>query len=152
MKAAGSIILIGLSLAPGLGGLYRPGQWYLSLELPPFTPPAWVFPAAWSLLYCLLALGAVLAWLGARSGRGKFPWTVFLVQGALNFFWSFFFFGRHNIIFSLIELLALILAVAVLSARFFSLRRAAGWALIPYLAWLGFALVLNYSIFLENPA
>jgi len=148
-----AIILIILSFGPGLAwqGLL-PGEGSSSLELPSFCPPAWTFLPAWALLSTLLALGSIIAFRAARSREQKFPWVFFLLQGVGSFLWFITFFQNQNLIFALVELIALIIIFGVLAARFFNLRRMAGWLIIPYLASLLFILILTYNIYLLNQA
>jgi tryptophan-rich sensory protein len=93
----------------------------------------------------------VAAWLVWRQGGPRTPLTLFAVQLALNAAWSWLFFGWHRLGLALAELVLLWIAIAVTTAHFWRLRRPAGLLLVPYLAWVSFAGVLNAAIWRLNP-
>lgn len=155
-SAAGLAIFLGMSFAAMIfGGLFtnpaiRSG-WYALLKKPPFQPPAWVFGPVWTLLYVLMAVSAWLVWEREEERPVKVPLLLYFGQLLLNVAWSLLFFGmgRPDLAFAEILLLwAFILAVTVL---FYRVRPAAGLLLIPYLAWVSFAALLNGFIWRLNP-
>lgn len=126
-------------------------RWFAALAKPDFMPPAWVFPVAWSALYTLMALALAMV-IHARGARGRgLAITVFLVQLALNLAWSPLFFRAHQVGPALALIALLTLLVAIATALFWRIRRAAGLLLLPYLCWLAFATLLNYEIARLNP-
>ncbi|MBB6190488.1 tryptophan-rich sensory protein [Sphingobium wenxiniae] len=126
-------------------------RWFAALAKPELIPPGWVFGAAWTLLYILMALAFAMV-LHARGARGRgVAITLFLVQFALNLIWSPLFFRAHQVGDALVLILVLTVLVAVTTALFRRIRRAAGWLLLPYLLWLAFAAYLNYEIDRLNP-
>src|SRR5690606_37805698 len=111
----------------------------------------WVFGAAWTLLYILMALAFAMV-LHARGARGRgVAIALFLIQFALNLIWSPLFFRAHQVGDALALILVLTVLVAVTTALFRRIRRAAGWLLLPYLLWLAFAAYLNYEVDRLNP-
>ncbi len=119
--------------------------WYNSLPKPWFTPPSWFFGPAWTILYVLMAVAAVLVWRSKENGRGdrRKALVAFVVQLALNLAWTPLFFGLHRPDLAFVDIVLLWLAIVATIVLFSRVRRAAAWLLAPYLAWVSFALVLN---------
>ena len=131
------------------GAAFPPGAWYASLALPAWTPPSWVFPVAWTILYLAIAVAGWLLWSVPDGTPGRALWALQLV---LNGLWSWLFFGRHWIGVALFDLGALVATVAALVVWSWSRCRPAVWLLLPYLGWLLYAKSLNVAILLLNPA
>ena len=126
-------------------------RWFDALEKPAFMPPGWAFGAAWTILYILMALALAMI-IYARGSRGRgIAILLFLVQLAMNLLWSPLFFRAHQVDNAFILILLLIATVAVTTFLFWRIRPAAGLLLLPYLAWLAFASMLNYEIGRLNP-
>ncbi|MGL5447849.1 MAG: TspO/MBR family protein [Rhabdaerophilum sp.] len=141
-------------IASVLGQLFTaPGlvAWYSTLNKPFFTPPSIAFPLVWTFLYALLAVAfwRILRAKPEAGPRGE-AILVFLVQMALNLAWSYAFFTLRSPLAGLIVITALLVAIAFNIRAFVKIDRAAGWALYPYLAWVGFATLLNAAIFFLN--
>ncbi|SCW39110.1 TspO and MBR related proteins [Sphingobium faniae] len=145
-----AVLFLGL-LSGKLANSGYANRWFAALAKPDLIPPAWLFPVAWTLLYILMALALAMV-LHARgaSGRG-IAIALFLVQFALNLIWSPLFFRAHQVGHALVLILVLSLLVAVTTALFWRIRRAAGLLLLPYLLWLAFASYLNYEVGRLNP-
>jgi tryptophan-rich sensory protein len=125
--------------------------WYAALNKPWFNPPGWVFGPAWTTLYILMGLAAYLVWEKYRqTKKGKQALVIYLVQLLLNAAWSIIFFGFHSPGVALVEIVLLWLFILWTTIAFFRLRRLAGYLLIPYLAWVSFASVLNFFIWYLN--
>jgi tryptophan-rich sensory protein len=126
-------------------------SWYPTLIKPPFNPPSWVFGPTWTVLYIMMGVAAYLVW---RQGLGvpgvKFTLTIFVVQLALNGMWSILFFGMQSPGWAFAEILMLWLTILISATLFWRLAPAAGWLMMPYLAWVSFAAVLNGSIWVLN--
>lgn len=126
-------------------------RWFDALVKPDFMPPGWAFGVAWTILYILMGLALAMV-LHARGAKGRgVAILLFLVQFVMNLIWSPLFFRAHQVSNALILIILLLLAVAVTAWLFWRIRRAAGFLLLPYLAWLVFAAMLNYEIGRLNP-
>jgi tryptophan-rich sensory protein len=125
--------------------------WYAALEKPALMPPGWLFPVAWTILYIFLGL-AIAMILNARGARGRvLAVSLFLAQLALNYTWSPVFFGMHKVGTALFIIIAMLLLATAATFLFARIRRNAALLMLPYLAWLAFAAVLNYQIGALNP-
>jgi translocator protein len=137
----------------GIGGAITGltvNDWYQELAKPPFNPPSWVFAPVWTALYVLMAVAAWRVWLQADSAARRPALTVFAVQLCLNLLWSCLFFGLTSPGAALVEICALWAAIVVTIVRFKSVDVLAAWFLVPYLAWVSFAALLNGSIWWLN--
>lgn len=144
-----AVALAACSSAALLGARFRPDGWYADLAKPTFQPPASLFGPVWTVLYALMAVAAWRVWRkGGRGARGAL--RLFALQLALNAAWSPLFFGAHAIGLALADLVLLVLAVAATLLAFARVDRAAAALLVPYLAWVSFAAVLNASILALN--
>jgi tryptophan-rich sensory protein len=132
--------------AASLGGLFMPGEWYASLKKPTWNPPAWIFGPVWTALYTTMAAAAWLVWRRGGWAAQRRPLLLFLAQLALNAVWTPLFFGLHRPGLAFAEIVLLWLAIAASLAAFCSVSRAAAWLLVPYLAWVSFAAVLNFTL------
>ena len=124
--------------------------WYAGLAKPPFNPPNALFGPVWTVLYVLMGVTLFLLWRSPSSPDRTRALAAFGVQLALNFAWSFLFFGFHMVTAALVEILVLwgcILAMIALSAR---VNPASAWLQAPYLLWVSFAAVLNAAILALN--
>jgi tryptophan-rich sensory protein len=126
-------------------------SWYLTLRKPDWTPPSGVFAPVWISLYLLMGISAFLVW---RKGLGH-EWVraalvLFLIQLVLNTLWSAAFFGATSPLAGLIVIVALWLAILATIAVFLRVSLGAGLLLIPYISWVSFAAVLNWSIYSLN--
>lgn len=149
----GLIVFLVLCLAvSGLGGAITStsvGTWYQALEKPTFNPPDWVFAPVWTTLYVLMALAGWRVWR-MKSEAGRRALAVFALQLGLNLAWSFLFFGFQQIGLALIEVAALLFAILLTTVLFWRIDRLAGILFLPYLIWVGYATLLNASLWLLN--
>ena len=145
-------LVLFLGIASGaLSGSSDGGSWYAGLAKPAATPPGWLFPIAWTILYALIgfALAIVVAARGA-SGR-MLAIGLFVAQFAVNLAWSPTFFGAHQIRIALAILLVMIVLTIATILAFARVRRRAAWLMVPYLAWLCFAAWINHRVDVLNP-
>ena len=149
-------LIVCLALPLIIGGLSAllsgPGmELFASLEQPPLSPPGWLFPVVWTLLYLMMGLASCLVLeSGGERKQISAALTLYGVQLAVNFFWSIFFFNMQLYLFSffwLVFLWCLILATLI---SFYQLSKPAGLLLVPYLLWVTFAGYLNLAIALLN--
>ena len=125
--------------------------WYSALAKPVFNPPNWIFAPVWTLLYAMMAYAffrLLVATPNAWSGRAI---VLFLVQIALNAAWSWVFFAGQNPRGGLAVVIGLSAAIAATIAAFWQIDHIASVMLWPYLAWVGFATLLNFEIARLNP-
>jgi translocator protein len=145
LAATFSASLIGSALTtPNLG-------WYATLVKPGFTPPDEAFPIVWTILYLLMAIAAWLVWRAPAPGderRTALLW--FGIQLVLNVAWSFTFFWLQSPAAGLFVIVFLIVAILITIFLFAPLSRAAALLFLPYLVWVCFAAVLNFSIWYLN--
>lgn len=144
------VLLLGI-VSGRLSGSGYGNPWFAALVKPAAMPPGWLFPLAWTLLYVLLGLALALI-LHARGARGR-PLAVglFVVHLLLNYGWSPLFFALHEVRAALILLVAMLVTAAAATMLFARIRKAAALLMLPYLAWLLFALWLNFQIMTLNP-
>jgi translocator protein len=148
------IIWMAICLAAAAIGtlMTTPGlrEWYPSLNKPAWTPPNGVFAPVWTILYASMGLAAWMVWL-QRASRNVAPAiSIFVIQLILNVAWSGLFFGLHSSGAGLLTILSLWCAIAATIVIFHRTVALAGWILVPYLAWVSFALVLNVAIWRLN--
>ncbi len=116
---------------------------------PPLSPPAYLFPIVWTLLFLLMSVSAAIIY---DSDDEISPKALFLymIQLTLNFWWCVLFFGFRLYFFSFIWLLLLLLTVFVMTVLFYRVNKLAGILQIPYILWLMFAAYLNFGIWFLN--
>ena len=142
--AALLVLCLGLGSAAGFLTAQSLPTWFPTLVKPSFNPPSWLFAPVWTTLYIMMAVAAWLVWL--RKGS----LVLFYAQLALNFAWSLLFFGLHSPALALIDIVAMWVAILLTLLSFWKVDRRAGWLLVPYLAWVSFAGMLNASIWWLN--
>ena len=122
-----------------------------SLVKPPLSPPGWLFPVVWTLLYVLMGISSYIIYQAdANKIIKRSAITAYALQLFFNFFWSIIFFNMKNYLFAFIWLILLILAIVATMIRFKRISDTAFYLLIPYIIWCIFALYLNYGIYLLN--
>jgi tryptophan-rich sensory protein len=128
-----------------IGGLATSADtpWFDALRKPSFNPPEWVFAPVWTTLYVLMGVAAWRVWRQRHPGPAMW---LFVTQLALNFAWSFIFFRAQEIDLAFAEIVVLWTFIAATTMAFWRVDRPAAWLMLPYLAWVGFAAVLNGTI------
>lgn len=125
--------------------------WYPTLAKPSFTPPDWLFAPVWTVLYAMMGIAAVLVWWRrSEDSTSRGALLLFVTQLVLNGAWSFAFFGARSPTLGLVVIVALWGVLARTAERFFRVRAAAGWLLVPYLLWVTYAGALNLGIWVLN--
>lgn len=135
--------------AAATGAMFQPGEWYRGLAKPRWTPPDWLFPVAWMVLY--LAMSAAAARVAMIDGTGQ-ALALWSVQVALNTLWTPVFFGLRRIGAGLVIIFLLWLAVAATMVAFWQHDAIAGVLFLPYLLWVTVAGMLNRSVWHRNAA
>lgn len=125
--------------------------WYASLIKPSFSPPNWIFGPVWTALYVLMAFSVWrILRLPEASAARRLAVTLFFLQLALNAAWSWMFFGANNPSLGVINIVPQFLAILATIVAFYRLDKLAAWSLMPLVAWVGFASVLNIAIWRLN--
>ncbi|MDP4195414.1 MAG: TspO/MBR family protein [Bacteroidota bacterium] len=125
--------------------------WYIDLVKPSFNPPMWIFGPVWVFIYFLMGISLFFVWKRGIKGSNVFKAAfLFAIQLILNVLWSYIFFGLHNPRAALYEIVVLWGAIAITIVEFFKIRKVAAYLLMPYILWVTFALILNYSIWQLN--
>ena len=154
-------ILIGLAIAVvvplavgGLSGFATARgvrEWYPALVKPSFNPPSWIFGPVWTLLYVLMGIAAFLVWQkGGDGGVAHTALVVYALQLTLNGLWSIIFFGFRSPGPALVEISLLWVFIWITLVLFWQVTPFAGMLLLPYAAWVTFAVVLNAAIWVLN--
>ena len=155
MRAMASLIgfiLLGLAVGAAGGAITSTSvdTWYAALEKPSFNPPNWVFAPVWTTLYVLMAIAAWRVWRLRDTPPARPALGLWAVQLALNLCWSFVFFGARMVGGALAEIGVLFVAILATGALFWRVDRMAGALMVPYAAWVAFAMVLNAAIWRLN--
>lgn len=152
--------------------------WYSTLVKSPLNPPSWVFAPVWTVLFVLMSIAAFLVWrtrmdprireddkkgikddkrVNGNDTRGKgndkrvkVALSIFGVQLVLNTLWSILFFGMHSPGAALVEIVILWIAIIATIIAFYQVSKPASYLLLPYILWVSFAAVLNFSIWNLN--
>ena len=125
--------------------------WYTTLIKPSFSPPNWLFGPVWILLYFLMGVAAYLVWeKGWKRKPVRTALNFFFIQLVLNFLWSVLFFGLHSPILGLMDIILLLVFIVMTIWQFKKISPTAAYLLIPYLLWVSFATLLNFSIVVLN--
>lgn len=141
------VLTIGGGLA--IGFFTAPGEWYQSLVKPSFNPPAWIFGPVWTALYIMIGIAGARVWnLDPKSLAVK----AWFIQMALNFAWSPVFFSAQRADLALPVIVALLATILVFIAAAWRSERPSALLFVPYAAWVGFATLLNASIWWLNRA
>ncbi|HTL09520.1 MAG TPA: TspO/MBR family protein [Chitinophagaceae bacterium] len=149
------VISIAATVGIGLlGGIFTGPEiqtWFVHLQKPSWNPPNWLFAPVWSTLYLLMGIAFYLIWKSPGAGDGKrWAMIIFIVQFALNFFWSFIFFREHQMGWAFVEIIVLWIAILCTIIAFSRINKTAAWLLVPYISWVSFAAILNYTIWQLN--
>ncbi|MES1924559.1 TspO/MBR family protein [Salinisphaera sp. T31B1] len=134
---------IAVALVSLTGAIFPPGAWYAQLTQPPGTPPDIAFPIAWTLLYIGMAIAAWRVWRAVGVGPAL---GLFVVQLLLNALWMPVAFGAQALGWALLVIVTLWLVLAATVAMFWRADRLAGLLLVPYLAWVSYAVYLNVGL------
>lgn len=141
-------IVLPLAVGAVSGFLCRNGmKEFMNMPQPPLSPPAWVFPIVWTILYVLMGIASYDIWVSESKGRGK-ALTLYGIQLAFNFFWSILFFNVKDYLFAFGWLMAMWLLIIMTAVSFYGIKKKAGYLLIPYIIWTTFAAYLNYGVYL----
>ena len=119
---------------------------------PPLSPPGWLFPVVWTVLFILMGIGAAIVYnkKDTNPEEVRDALIIYAVNLALNFFWSIIFFNLEAYLFAFIWLVLLWITIVIMIIAFKKISPVAAYLQIPYLIWVTFAGYLNYAIYLLN--
>lgn len=121
---------------------------FASINKPALSPPGWLFPVVWTILYILMGIASYLVLTSGKPNTAAL--TVYGIQLVFNFFWSIIFFNLELYLFAFIWLVLLWLLILITTLLFYQISKPAGYLMLPYLLWVTFAGYLNFSIYLLN--
>lgn len=149
-----AVCLVVPQIAGFIGSIFSRSSiptWYAYLRKPFFTPPDWIFAPVWVTLYLLMGYSSYIVWKRTLERWDvRLALLVFLVQLVLNVLWSFLFFGLASPLYGLIGIIFLWMFILVTIIFFSKVSRRAGLLLVPYLAWVSYAALLNLFIWEMN--
>ncbi len=140
-----------IAAAIGSAASIQAGSFYTQLVRPEWAPPPGLFGPVWTVLYALMGIAAWLIWRVGGFLAARTAITLFLVQLVVNALWSWLFFGLHLGALAFADIVLLWVLIIGTLLAFWRIRPLAGALLIPYLLWVSFASVLNYSMWQLNP-
>ncbi len=141
------VVCLLVGFISGISNNTSMNSWYKHLKKPSFNPPGWIFAPVWTLLYILMGISFYLVW----AAKGPIIAIIFFfVQLALNFIWSFLFFSMKNPLVAFIDIVILLVMILLTVIQFYPVSRIAALLFIPYILWVCFATMLNFTIYWLN--
>ena len=138
----------------GLSALLTAGNMniYEKVKMPPLSPPSWLFPVVWTILYVLMAVSFARVYIKRKNSprMRRNAIGIYALNLVFNFLWSIFFFNCGAYLFSFIWLLALWIIILIMFLNFYRTDKTAGLLLLPYILWVTFAGYLNLAIYVLN--
>lgn len=145
------IITLGIGFSGSFFTITGTGSWYQQITKPSWNPPNWIFGPVWTTLYVLMGIALYLVWKAERREKTKkIALLLFSTQLVFNFFWSLIFFGQHQIGWAFVEIIALFILILLTILSFAKINKTAAWLMVPYISWVSFAAILNYTIWQLN--
>lgn len=121
-----------------------------TVNKPFFMPPGWLFPVVWTILYTIMGISTYLINTTKTDKNKKLAYILYFTQLAFNFIWPFIFFNLEMYLFAFIWIIILWILIIATTLEFYKINKAAAFLMIPYIIWVTFASVLNFSIYLLN--
>jgi translocator protein len=143
------LLCLGLGIGSGFSTVDAIQNWYQFVNKPSWNPPNWLFGPVWTVLYIMMGISVALVW-HTRHAAAKKAITVFCIQFALNLGWSFLFFNMHQPLLAFIEIIAMWCFIVYTIILFARIHKSAAYLLLPYISWVSFAAILNYTIWQLN--
>jgi len=147
------IVIVIAQIAGFLGSIFTTSSinsWYNTLNKPSWNPPNWIFAPVWTTLFTFMGIASYLIWQNKKNPFSKKALDLYSIHLILNILWSVFFFGLKNPLLALVEIVFLWLIILILIFKFYKINKTAAYLMIPYLAWVSFATILNASIVFLN--
>ena len=145
-----TFILLITFLASGIGGFTTATfkePWYSQIILPSFNPPSWVFGPVWTVLYILMSVAIWRIWINYYDNKIL---NLYFLHLFFNMIWRIIFFGFHQIGLALLDLVLIIIFIVILMKIYYLKDKISFSLMVPYFLWSGYALVLNFNIFILN--
>ena len=145
-----TFILLITFLASGIGGFTTASfkePWYSQIILPSFNPPSWVFGPTWTILYILMSVAIWRIWIKYYDNKIL---NLYFLHLFFNTIWSVIFFGFHQIGLALLDLVLILIFIVLLMKIYYLKDKISFFLMVPYFLWSGYALVLNFNIFILN--
>ncbi len=155
MKIQWKPLLIAIAIPLAVGGVAAlltsdSMSMFEVVKKPPLSPPGWLFPVVWTILYTLMGIASYLVWREAPSAARQRGLSLYALQLAVNFVWPLLFFGAQWYLFAFIWLVLLWVLIWLTWNNFRQVSTTAGWLLVPYIVWVTFAGYLNLGIYILN--
>jgi len=145
------IIPVAIGATSGFFTVSGVESWYQTINKPTWNPPSWIFGPVWTTLYIMMGIAFFLVWKSpAKPDVKRNAIILFAIQLTLNFFWSFIFFNQHQIGWALVEIITMWLFILLTIFAFGNISKTAAWLMVPYISWVSFATILNYTIWKLN--
>lgn len=129
---------------------YKSMQSFEALNKPPLSPPGWLFPVVWSILFVLMGIASYLVLVSKDTSSTRTALIFYGVQLFFNFLWSIIFFNFRLYLFAFVWLVALWLLILITTWKFYKISKKAAYLMLPYILWVTFAGYLNFGIYLLN--
>jgi len=140
-----SFIVVHLAALIGSLSTNADSEWYDSVK-PSITPPNYVFPIVWTILFIFISLSLYLVWMNSKKNQKKAIGIVFGINLILNALWSYLFFGLQNPLAAFYELILLWISIISMLILNYRINKSGFWMLMPYFLWVSFAGILNWLI------
>ncbi len=157
MKEKIKVYLVSIGIALAVGGLSafftrRSMNLYEKIVTPPLSPPSWLFPVVWTVLFILMGISAAMIYLDRRAPapQKKSALYTYALSLIVNFFWSIIFFNIRAFLFAFIWLLLLLYLIVRTITKYYKINPLAAYLQIPYLLWVTFAGYLTFAIWILN--
>jgi translocator protein len=145
------IIPLAIGFTAGMATASNVDGWFATAQRPWFAPPNYLFGPVWTVLYILMGIALWLVWKQPAATPVRNSALIFFcIQLVLNFFWTFFFFEWRLLGWAFIEILILWFCILGTILLFAKVNKMAAWLLVPYISWVSFAAMLNFSYWQLN--
>jgi len=144
---AAIIIALLVLITASSGALFKPGEWYESLNKPSWTPPDWAFPVIWTILYIMIGYSGWLVWQAGLT----ISIALWAAQLVCNGLWSYIFFGKRMMRLALLDMLLMLAFISAYIVVTMPVLPLAAWLFVPYAVWVIIAGMLNWTVLKMNP-
>ncbi|MBK7443265.1 MAG: tryptophan-rich sensory protein [Bacteroidetes bacterium] len=145
------ILCESVGIISGLLASANNNPWFDALNKPTWNPPAYLFGPVWTTLYLLMGISLGIIWNNNSTEPNKRKaYFLFALQLFLNFWWSIIFFHFHSPAFALLDIIIMVVIIIITIFTFSSFSKLAAWLLVPYISWVSFATILNFTIWNLN--